>query len=288
MTIDEMKQRKENLGLSCRQIADLSGVPLGTVQKIFGGATTSPRYETRQALEKVLASPVYTAPAGNASSASAGTGSLYLSEAAADYNAGSTAIRADGKKIYTLADWEVLPEDRHVELIEGELVDMAPPTTVHQLLIVALMTRFYSYVQQHHGRCRVIPAPFGVRLFVDDKTMLQPDINVICHSERLSRKWLNGAPDLVVEVLSPSNSRLDLTKKLQLYEEGGVRSYWIVDPGRERILVYDFTDADVLEIYTFADQVPVSIWDNKCIIDFAEIRKEIALPESNSGSGETD
>lgn len=147
---------------------------------------------------------------------------------------------------YTVADWEHLPGDRRAELMDGVLYDMANPALVHQLILSSLLFQLLDYVEKNHGGCRVIPAPIGVRLEKDNKTMLEPDLVVVCSPEKLHPKWLEGAPDLVIEILSPSTRHRDLTRKFSKYESAGVRSYWVIDPEKKRILVYNLNSPKII------------------------------------------
>ena len=177
MTIEEMKRRKTELGLTSEMISQLSGVPLGTVQKIFAGTTKAPRRLTIEALEKVL---------GRSDEA-------------------SQAFPAAQGRRYTLDDYYALPDEQRVELIDGVFYDMAAPTSLHQLILLQLSHLFDDYAEQHNMHCIVLTAPFDVRLDKDNYTMVQPDLLVICgEHDYLHMKRLEGAPALAVEILSPS------------------------------------------------------------------------------------
>jgi Uma2 family endonuclease len=114
-------------------------------------------------------------------------------------------------------------------------------------------------------------APADVQLDMDDKTMVQPDIFVVCDRSKLKNGRLYGAPDFVVEVLSPSTRKKDMFTKLAKYANADVREYWIVDPDKKRVLVYDFESDDFVKVYTFEDKVPVGIFNRQCEVNFAEI-----------------
>lgn len=291
-TIEEMQKRKKELGYSNRQLSKLSGIPFGTVQKILGGYTEHPRFDTKRALEKVLfpEETTYASVETYTSVERVTPESLCVREkSSGNYLYGSTADDSDRKRPgdYTVADWEHLPGDRRVELMDGILYDMANPALVHQLILSSLLFQLLDYVEKNHGDCRVIPAPIGVRLEKDDKTMLEPDLVVVCSPEKLRPKWLEGAPDLVIEILSPSTCHRDLTRKFSKYESAGVRSYWVVDPEKKRILVYNFEEDDLLQIHSFRDQIPVTIWDNQCVVDFTEIWKQISFLYDENGTLKT-
>ena len=114
-------------------------------------------------------------------------------------------------------------------------------------------------------------APLDVQLDRDDRTMVQPDVLVVCDRSKVVRRCVYGAPDFVVEILSPSTWEKDMYVKLGKYESAGVREYWIVDPKKKRVLVYDFEHTDFPALYTFTDQIPVGIFAGECRVDFASI-----------------
>ena len=110
----------------------------------------------------------------------------------------------------------------------------------------------------------------------DDKTMVQPDVFVVCDRNKLTGYTVEGAPDLIVEILSPSTKRKDMTIKLNKYLEAGVREYWLVDPEKKKVIVYLSGDGDLVDdldvmIYGFDDPVPVMIFDGECVIDMKEM-----------------
>ena len=236
MTIEEMKERKRQLGYTNEQIADLSNVPLSTVQKVFSGATQAPRYETLRAIERVLTKRVE----------------------------------------YTLADYYAWPEEERIELIDGVIYNMSAPLLVHQAIVGEIAYTLKDYVKKNKGTCMVFEGPIDVQLDCDNKTMIQPDILVVCGREKFGRKNILGAPDMVVEVLSPNTRRKDMTIKLSKYASAGVREYWMVDPERENIIVYDIENDMIMAVYTFKQQVPVRIFREECVVDFQEIKEYVS------------
>lgn len=170
---------------------------------------------------------------------------------------------------YTIEDINNLPEGQRAELIDGELYMMAAPTITHQRLVMALSNRIFNYIQGNRGDCEVFPAPFAVYLNADDRIYLEPDICVICDKNKLTNEGCNGAPDWIVEIVSPSSRPLDYNKKLFKYRTAAVREYWIVDPVNLRVTVYNF-EHDTFEEYSFADKVKAGIYEN-LEIDFSEI-----------------
>lgn len=176
---------------------------------------------------------------------------------------------------YTIDDVYNLPEGQRAELIDGQMYMMAPPRTNHQRISYWLGWEIGSYIRSKNGDCEVFPAPFAVFLNEDDKTCVEPDISVICDKRKLDELGCNGAPDWVVEIVSPGNSAHDYMRKLKLYMNAGVREYWIVDYQKDRILVYNF-EHDTLEEYTFKDRVKAGIYED-LEIDFSKLsmKKEL-------------
>ena len=146
------------------------------------------------------------------------------------------------KARYTFADCLIWEENERIEIINGEAVMMAPPSRTHQEISGALFAQLYNFLEGK--KCRVYAAPFVVRLFERDgeapedvDTMVEPDLSVVCDSDKLDNHGCKGAPDLVVEILSPSTRRHDRLVKLDLYQRAGVREYWIVDPENKAVQV---------------------------------------------------
>ncbi len=173
---------------------------------------------------------------------------------------------------YTEEDYYNLPENVRAELIRGHLIyNQAAPSRFHQTILGELYTAINMYLKEKGGRCRVFPAPFAVKLWEDEKTIVEPDISVICDRDKLTDRGCTGAPDWIIEIISPSTSSHDYVVKLNLYAEAGVREYWIVDPDKESIFVYYLEEAYFkVESYTFRDKVHANIYDDLCI-DFTEL-----------------
>ena len=170
---------------------------------------------------------------------------------------------------YTIEDIYALPDGERAELIDGQIYYMAPPSFVHQKISVKLSTKIDNYITEHNGKCEVVAAPFAVFLNKDDLTYVEPDISVICDPSKLNDKGCNGAPDWVLEIVSPSSKRMDYSTKLFKYRTAGVREYWIVDPAKDRTMVWNFENDDSEE-YSFKDKVKAGIYPD-LYIDFAEI-----------------
>lgn len=171
---------------------------------------------------------------------------------------------------YTVEDIYNLPDGERAELIDGQIYYMAPtPSRTHQKLVGKLYNVISNYIDSNGGKCEPYIAPFAVFLNKDDLTYVEPDISVICDPDKLNDKGCNGAPDWVVEIVSPSSKRMDYFTKTFKYRTAGVREYWIVDPAKERITVWDFENNDTAD-YTFKDKVKAGIYPD-LYIDFAEI-----------------
>ena len=134
-----------------------------------------------------------------------------------------------------------------------------------------------NYIKDKKGKCKTYVSPIDVQLDRDDKTMVQPDVMVVCDRDKIINRCLYGAPDFVVEILSPSTSKKDSTIKLKKYKDAGVREYWMVDPDKKKVVVYDWNKSDMPVVYGFDAKVPVGIFDGECVIDFEEIYVEIAF-----------
>jgi Uma2 family endonuclease len=202
-------------------------------------------------------------------------------EASAPYGTATRSDPAPETHRYTLDDYYALPDEQRVELIDGVFYDMAAPSSLHQLILMHLSYLFDECAAQHDLPCVVLIAPFDVRLDRDDYTMVQPDLMVLCSpQDYLHMKRLEGAPDLAVEILSPSTRSRDMILKLYKYEKAGVREYWIIDP-EHRIVTVHFFDTDHYDPvrYTFYDRIPVAISEGKCSIDFSRIADRLARYE---------
>lgn len=180
----------------------------------------------------------------------------------------------EGGKSYTVADIEALPEGERAELIDGEMFMMAAPAFVHQDLLMWLGTKIRNYIAEHKGECRVIPAPFAVYIRNDQYNYVEPDISVICDKNKLNNKGCHGAPDWVIEIVSPSGRRMDYVRKLALYSEAGVKVYWIADPERRNVTVYDLEHEGAPEFHSFSERVKVDLYGNFAI-DFSEYLAEL-------------
>lgn len=281
MTIEEMKKRKKEFGLSNKKLAELSGVPIGTVQKVFSGETATPRYDTVQALVKVFTDTdrartvlfdddIYRAD---------DYAPTIVCEPEPAYNADSVRKRRFTVKSTnkTIDDYLALPEGTRVELIDGRFYDMAAPTTVHQDIAFEIGFALKDYVRKNGGKCKPYIAPTDVQLNCDNKTMVQPDVFVVCDRNKVTKERIVGAPDFIAEVVSPNNSAIDVIVKMLKYKDAGVREYWIVFPDEQIVMVYNFMESIEPKQYTFDDEIPVAIWNGKCKVDFKAVNNQTEL-----------
>ncbi len=169
---------------------------------------------------------------------------------------------------YTLEDYYALPDDRRVELIDGVFFEMDAPGTDHQTAAAQIFRQLDEYIDSQGGSCVPFVSPIDVQLDCDDRTMVEPDVVLLCDMKKNVGRCIYGAPDLVMEVLSPSTSRKDQTLKLYKYRNAGVREYWIIDLQREKVTVYDFEHKKHPAIYGMDAPIPVGIYDGKCEIRF--------------------
>ena len=262
MTIEEMKAKKRDKGYTYAMMAEMSGVPLGTIQKIFSGETTSPRYDTLEALERIFNDGNKDFRYADMHSDTPSAGMVMDSGAA-------YSVKRQGE--YTVDDYRALPEERRVELIDGYIYDMAAPTTFHQLIAGEVYRQISNYILGKGGSCTPFISPVDVQLDCDEKTMIQPDVVILCDEDKLKTFGIYGAPDFVLEVTSKSTKTRDYGKKLAKYMEAGVREYWIVNPYQKMILVYDFTSEVYPVIYGLDADVPVAIYHGELTINISNL-----------------
>lgn len=170
---------------------------------------------------------------------------------------------------YTIEDIYALPEGKRAELIDGQIYDMAPPSYQHQRLVMELSATLRNHIKSKGGPCEVLPAPFAVFIKEDDTNYVEPDISVICDKDKISNRGCEGAPDFVIEIVSPSSRKMDYSLKNALYSDADVREYWIVDPARERTTVYRYEEDVAPIIIPFDNYVKVGIYGDLkiCIAD---------------------
>ena len=273
MNIETMIAIKKEFSISYSAISEASGVPISTVQKVLGGIT-KPRNSTAEALAKALngfikqGSPRWM-------------GAVSFEELLISHDNNYGLSKAEGFENkssgeYEVSDYENLPEDIRVELIDGYFYEMEAPTKKHQVILQEILIQLTSQIRKNKGGCKVYMAPSDVQLDESNKTIVQPDLFILCNKDMIknSRRTV-GAPEFVIEVLSESTRKKDMTLKLNKYEACGVKEYWIIDPNKEYIIKYFFENMSLTNIYTFNDIVPLELYEGKISVDFSEIKSEI-------------
>ena len=187
----------------------------------------------------------------------------------------SSFLRDDGQsenRLYTVEDWLSWDEDVRAELLEGKLIMLAQPTVRHQRILREINGQLWQFLI---GKpCEVFMAPFGVRLFENEDTAFEPDIVVICDKEKLDERICRGAPDMVIEILSPSTARMDRGQKYIKYQKAGVREYWIVDPDLNLLQAGVLKDGSyITTVFEANDIAPVTVLEG-CEINLADVFSE--------------
>lgn len=180
-------------------------------------------------------------------------------------------------RTYTFADYLDWNGEGRIEIMDGQFIMMAPPSRIHQEISVELTRQLANYLEGK--KCKVYHAPFAVRLFAgkddapeDVHTVFAPDISVICDKSKLDDRGCKGAPDMVIEILSPSTARHDLSHKMRRYEQAGVKEYWIVSPESKTIQVFVLVDGlyRVHNAYMADDVAKVNVLDG-CFIELSRV-----------------
>lgn len=173
-------------------------------------------------------------------------------------------------QLITLEQYEALPENKRVEVFDGVIYDMASPSQIHQAISMQLSTVINNYILHKKGTCSIFNAPFDVKLSDIPLIIVQPDIMIVCDKDKLDDKRCNGAPDFIIEIVSPGNPSDDYIRKLYYYKNYGVREYWIVDPRRKTVTVNYFEDNIVSVQYSFESVIKVNIYED-LFINFSEV-----------------
>ncbi len=163
---------------------------------------------------------------------------------------------------YTIDDIYALPDGQRAELVDGKIYDMAPPSPLHQQLVMELSATLRNHIKEKGGNCKVYPAPFAVFIKEDNSNYVEPDISVVCGSEKISDRGCEGSPDFIIEIVSPSSRKMDYSTKNALYANAGVREYWIVDPARGRTTVYRYEEDAAPIIIPFSDMIKLKIFED--------------------------
>ena len=253
MTREEIIELKEKRGYSVAKLSEYSGVPEGTIRKIITGESKKPRLATLNALERVLK----------------GDESKYTGKNYEYMESSGVAQKKQGE--YTIEDYFALPDGDRKELIDGAFYDMATPLTVHQDIVGYMHLEIGNFIRKNKGKCKVFVAPSAVRLDCDKKTMVEPDIYIVCDKDKIKRFGNYGAPDFVLEVLSDSTRKKDLGVKVYKYINAGVRELWYIDVKTRKLLTYFEGDDYMPTVHPLEGMLGLSIYDGKLQINLSEI-----------------
>lgn len=186
------------------------------------------------------------------------------------------ASKLNGK--FTYREYKTWPDEERWELINGTAYNMTPaPNRKHQQIAGEIFRQFANFLKGK--KCKVYMAPFDVRIPLYNEAedeinnIVQPDVLVVCDKNKLDSKGAIGAPDLVVEILSPSTAAKDLREKMALYEQAGVLEYWLVDPHDNIVMIHKLVDNAYgrAEIFAESEKIPVGIFNNELTIELKDI-----------------
>ena len=163
-----------------------------------------------------------------------------------------------------------------MERIDGFFYDMTAPRPVHQIISSSVFYTIYNFIRENKGSCIPLYSPVDVQLDCDNRTMVQPDVVIVCDEDKIRDRVIYGAPDFVMEILSPSTRRKDMFIKSEKYCNAGVKEYWMIDPKKKVLIVYDFADEDVTpEIVPLKGEYPMKLYDGKLKINLDEVAEAI-------------
>lgn len=292
MTVEELRERKKKLKLTTRDLALLADLPQGTVSKILTGETKNPSYLTIERLDAALekeemlarihayeqAMQQYFAEHPEDAGNQRKFEKIYreknhLNNAPIPY----ALPREDTSEIQgnlalqtrkmTASALDQLGEQRGYELVDGHLILAEMAGVSHQRMVRKLGKQIDALISDNGGSCEVFDVGVNVFLDEDDYTLVIPDIAVLCDASKICDKGIMGAPDWVIEVVSPSTRKMDYHKKLHKYMDAGVREYWIVDIDRHMVSVCVNGEPMQITIYSFTEDIPVSIYAKKLKIN---------------------
>lgn len=254
-----LKARKEELGYTYEEIAEKANLPLEIVEMYFEDDLLVPRYISMRAICEVL----FTKEIADKICEPEQEYAVYM-------------MKKQGE--YTIEDYFAWPEEQRIELIDGVIYDMITPGILHQIILGEILFKLWNYDKKRDKHYTLIHGPLDVQVDRGNKTMVQPDIMIVCDRSKFKNGGIYGAPDFIIEVLSPSTCKKDKTVKLIKYQAAGVREYWIVDPMEKKVIVYSNMTPETkdIAIYPFESKIPVGIYGGECVIDFAEIKQYIS------------
>ena len=285
MTVEEIRKRKKRLKLTTQQLALLAELPLSTVSKILTGETKNPSYLTIEKLEATIEKEEMLARV-EAYRKAMHQYFLEHPEDEGDYKKFEEiyrrnnhlndapipyAVSKDEPPIMygslalhdqrmTTNELSKMGESRDLQLIDGHLVVSEMAGVSHQRMVKSLGRTISDFVEKKKGKCEVFDVGVNVFLDEDEYTLVIPDIAVICNPSQITEKGVVGAPDWMIEVVSPSTRQNDYHKKLHKYMDAGVREYWIVDTDRRVVSVCINGEPMQVTIYSIEDEIPVHIY----------------------------
>lgn len=268
ITLADILRIKEERGYSVAKLSEYSGVPVGTLQKLLRGESKNPRKATLDAIERVLYGDEKLYPGKAYEYEVEGRRPDMVKEPAVRY--GSERMPS-GQGEYTLQDYYALPDDKRVELIDGVFYDMAAPSLIHQQIAGMVYAQIRNFIDKNGGDCFSPITPVDVQLDCDNRTMIQPDVLIVCDPKKLKRFGVLGAPDFVLEVLSPATRKKDMLTKLVKYMDAGVKEYWVIDPERKVLIVYLAEERGMPCIYPLQGEVGIQLYEGRLQIDLGKI-----------------
>ena len=265
------------LGYSEQELVKYTGLSSDVIHRVFSEVAPSLTSDEQKVLEDFIRHPFYDITSDKKyPDAVRETASAYGSAAAeAEDWIQKAAIPIKKPGTYTLEDYMALPVDCPAELSDGNLYRMEAPSFIHQIIGGELHRQISNFIISHKGSCIACTAPADILLDRDDRTAVQPDVFVICDRGNITRKHGMGAPDLVIEVLSPSTKKKDMNLKRDKYQRAGVREYWMIDPDKQKVIVENFEGDQDITIYSFTNKIPVHIFPDNCEIDFAQVYEQV-------------
>ena len=259
---DTFQSIRERSGLTQKDVAERSGIQQADISKIEKGES-NPSLHTVYRLARAVNYSVtlnYEHLKENRTFPE-----LMLSEELVPYLG---VLKKQGE--FTVEDMKKLPEDVIYELINGYIYDIGVPSMLHQDILGFIFFEIYNFIKSNNGKCKV-SSNFGLEFENDEKNYVVPDIGIVCDQDKVSYEGVKGAPDFIVEIVSPYNKRNDYNRKLDLYRERGVREYWILDPDKRSLTVYSFEESEFPKVHFFNEKVYVGIYGDKLCIDLKEI-----------------
>ena len=244
MTVEEMRAEIDRRAYTFKQLEQYTAIPAATIRRLIIGQTKRPRMDVLLSLSAVL-------------------------------RPSSKDATIKRQENYNLEDYQTFTKDNRMEMIDGVMYDMAGPDERHQFVLGAIFHSLCGQLHDHGNVCLPFMAPLDVQLDKNDRTIVQPDIFLAGDSSRFKEGRYQGAPELVVEIISGVTMQKDFQIKYRKYKRAGVKEYWIVDIRRRQVITWVFEDESVSGIYSFDEAVPVMAYKGAFTVDFPRIWKEM-------------